>query len=169
VALQQIDATDGPIAGAHSFYRGTSPKYYDNETQECLQALCGRMDTDAAATVWDAALATTWGRAPVWFHGDVASGNLLVRDGRLSAVIDFGTCGVGDPACDLVIAWTLFHGRSREVFRDRVQQDADTWARARGWVLWKALISLGDDAHDIAWALNAPIIEEVIADHERFG
>ena len=169
VALQQIDATDGPIAGAHSFCRGTSPKYYDNETQECLQALCGRMDTDAAATVWDAALATTWGRAPVWFHGDVASGNLLVRDGRLSAVIDFGTCGVGDPACDLVIAWTLFHGRSREVFRDGVQQDADTWARARGWVLWKALISLGDDAHDIAWALNAPIIEEVIADHERFG
>ena len=74
LALQRIDATDGPIAGAHSFYRGASPKYYDNETRECLRALRGRIDVDAAATVWDAALATTWSRAPVWFHGDVASG-----------------------------------------------------------------------------------------------
>jgi aminoglycoside phosphotransferase (APT) family kinase protein len=167
VALQRIDATDGPIAGRHSFYRGESLHHYDGETRECLQALRGRIDTDAAATVWDAALATTWDRAPVWFHGDVASGNLLVRDDRLSAVIDFGTCGVGDPACDLVIAWTFLSGRSREIFRDRVRQDADTWARARAWVLWKALIGLGDDADDAAWALNLPIIEEVIADYER--
>ena len=105
----------------------------------------------------------------MWFHGDVASGNLLVRDGRLTAVIDFGTCGVGDPACDLVVAWTFFHGQSRDMFRNRVQQDADTWARARGWVLWKALISLGGDADEAAWELNVPIIEEVIADHDRFG
>lgn len=60
-------------------------------------------------------------------------------------------------------------GEAERSFATRVQQDADTWARARGWVLWKALISLGDDAHDMAWALNAPIVEEVIADHERFG
>ena len=169
MALQRIDATDGPIAGGHSFYRGASPKYYDNETRECLWALRGRIDTAGAAAVWEAALATTWARAPVWFHGDVASGNLLVRDGRLRAVIDFGTCGVGDPACDLVIAWTFFHAQSREIFRDRVQQDADTWARARGWVLWKALISLGDDADEAAWALNVRIVKEVIADHERLG
>jgi aminoglycoside phosphotransferase (APT) family kinase protein len=169
LALQRIDAIDGPIAGAHSFYRGASLKFYDNETRECLGALRGRIDVDAAATVWDAALATSWSRAPVWFHGDMASGNLLVRDGRLTAVIDFGTCGVGDPASDLVIAWTFFHGRSRDIFRNRVQQDADTWARARGWVLWKALISLGGDADDAAWELNVPIIEEVIGDYYRFG
>ena len=57
-------------------------------------------------------MATSWDRAPVWFHGDVAVGNLLVRDGRLAAVIDFGTSGVGDPACDTVIAWTFLSGRA---------------------------------------------------------
>ena len=76
------------------------------------------IDTDLAREVWDAALATSWDRPPVWFHGDIASGNLLVQDGRLSAVIDFGTSGVGDPACDLVIAYTFFIRPSREAFRD---------------------------------------------------
>jgi aminoglycoside phosphotransferase (APT) family kinase protein len=69
----------------------------------------------------------------VWFHGDVAVDNLLVRDGRLPAVIDFGTSGVGDPACDLVIAWTLLDGASRACFRERLGVDAGTWARGRGW------------------------------------
>jgi aminoglycoside phosphotransferase (APT) family kinase protein len=67
----------------------------------------------------------------------------------LSAVIDFGTCGVGDPVCDLVIAWTLFTGDSRAAFRAAVGLDPATWARARGWALWKALISLAEDI-DIA-------------------
>ena len=84
-----------------------------------------------------------WTGAPVWFHGDVAEGNLLVdAAGRLAAVIDFGTSGVGDPACDLVIAWTLFDGPSRAAFVEGVGQDAATWARARGWALWKALITV---------------------------
>jgi aminoglycoside phosphotransferase (APT) family kinase protein len=90
----------------------------------------------------------------VWFHGDIASGNLLVRDGRLSAVIDFGTSGVGDPACDLVIAYTFFSGSSRSVFRESVAQDAGTWARARGWALWKALITS-----------DLPVVERVLEDH----
>jgi aminoglycoside phosphotransferase (APT) family kinase protein len=94
----------------------------------------------------------------VWFHGDIASGNLLVRDGRLSAVIDFGTSGVGDPACDLVIAWTFFSGDSRSAFRDAVQQDTATWARARGWALWKALITT-----------DLPVVERVLADHKIHG
>ncbi|MFF0344861.1 aminoglycoside phosphotransferase family protein [Kribbella sp. NPDC004875] len=141
LALQNVDASDGPLAGAHSFYRGTPPEHYHDETLEALAALKGRIDTDQAREVWDAALAATWDRSPVWFHGDIASGNLLVRDGRLSAVIDFGTSGVGDPACDLVIAYTFFTGSSRSVFRDAVRQDDAMWARARGWALWKALIT----------------------------
>jgi aminoglycoside phosphotransferase (APT) family kinase protein len=56
-------------------------------------------------------------------------------------VIDFGTCGVGDPACDLVVAWTFLSGESRLAFRDAVQQDEATWARARGWALWKAVVT----------------------------
>ena len=111
LALQRVDATGGPDAGAHSFYRGAPPEYYHDETHAMPSPYSkGRIDTDLAREVWDAALATTWDRPPVWFHGDIASGNLLVQDGRLSAVIDFGTSGVGDPACDLVIAWTFFSG-----------------------------------------------------------
>ena len=88
---------------------------------------------------------TTWERDPVWFHGDVAAGNLLVRDGRLAAVLDFGTSGVGDPACDMVIAWTFLSGASRDRFRAERGVDAATWSRGRGWALWKALITLVGD------------------------
>lgn len=154
LALQSVDTTGGPLAGEHSFYRGAPPEHYHDETLEALAVLKGRIDTDLAREVWDAALATSWDRSPVWFHGDIASGNLLVQEGRLSAVIDFGTSGVGDPACDLVIAYTFFSGSSRSAFRDAVQQDAATWARARGWALWKALIT-----EDI------PVIQTVLDDH----
>lgn len=140
-ALQDVDATGGPLAGAHSFHRGAPPEYYHDETIEALAVLKGRIDTDLAREVWDAALETSWDRPPVWFHGDIAHGNLLVQDGQLSAVIDFGTSGVGDPACDLVIAYTFFSGSSRAAFRAAVEQDPGTWARARGWALWKALIT----------------------------
>jgi aminoglycoside phosphotransferase (APT) family kinase protein len=171
LALQRIDATDGPQAGAHSFYRGAPPEHYDDETRRSLTALNGRIDTDKASALWDAALETAWHGPPVWFHGDIASGNLLVKDGRLAAVIDFGTSGVGDPACDLVIAWTMFSGDSREAFRSAVAQDSDTWARARGWALWKALITLADDidTNEARAAVNRRVIAEVLADHDRAG
>jgi aminoglycoside phosphotransferase (APT) family kinase protein len=160
LALQRVDASGGPRAGAHSFYRGASPAHYDAQTRETLARLGNRVDATAAAEVWDAALASHWEGAPTWFHGDVASGNLLVRGGRLGGVIDFGTSGVGDPACDLVIAWTFFAGESRTAFRRSVGQDAGTWARARGWALWKALISLPGDE-----GLNRRVINDVISDH----
>nr|WP_244170728.1 phosphotransferase [Amycolatopsis tolypomycina] len=77
----------------------------------------------------------------VWFHGDVAPGNLLLAGGELAAVIDFGTCGVGDPACDTAIAWTLLTAEGRRAFRARLRVDEDTWARGRGWALWKTLVA----------------------------
>ena len=171
VALQRIDATGGPAAGEHSFHRGESPRCYDDETRRCLAALEGRIDTAGAAAVWDAALRSHWPGPPVWFHGDVAAGNLLVRDGRLAAVIDFGTCGVGDPACDLVIAWTMFSGDSRAAFRRILDADPGMWARARGWAVWKSLLGLATDvdANDTASAANRRVIEEVLADHARFA
>lgn len=94
--LQRCDTTGGPLAGEHSFYRGASPAYYDDETRRCLAMLVDRVDATRATAVWEAALAAEWRGEPVWFHGDIASGNLLVRDGNLTAVIDFGTSGVGD-------------------------------------------------------------------------
>jgi aminoglycoside phosphotransferase (APT) family kinase protein len=151
-ALYRIDPAGGPGPGEHNFYRGGPLTVYDAETRQALRALDGEIDTARAAQVWERALAATWHGSPVWFHGDVADGNLLVDQGRLSAVIDFGTSGVGDPACDTVIAWTYFSGDSRRVFKSLLGADEATWARGRGWALWKAMIvlagALKDDPQD---------------------
>jgi aminoglycoside phosphotransferase (APT) family kinase protein len=170
-ALQRIDPADGPAAGPHCFFRGAPLIVYDAETRRALESLRNAMDAEAARTVWEAALQASWQGLPVWFHGDVAAGNLLVCDGRLSGVIDFGCCGVGDPACDTTIAWTLLTGASREAFRAALQADESLWARGRGWALWKALITLEAHLHtDPAKAAEARrVIEEVLTDHRRRG
>ncbi|WP_347978179.1 aminoglycoside phosphotransferase family protein [Microbacterium sp. ProA8] len=140
-ALQRADAAGGPLPGAHNFSRGDSPSVYEAETFHAIEELGDSIDTRGAYEVWDAATSSRWQGPPVWFHGDVSEGNLLVDDdGRLAAVIDFGTSGIGDPACDLVIGIATFRGDAREAFRDHRALDADTWARARGWAIWKALI-----------------------------
>ena len=157
VVLRAVDAEDGPVAGEHSFHRGGSLAAYDEETRACL----ARLELDDRGA-WDAALATTWNRPDVWFHGDVAVGNLLVSQGRLAAVIDFGTCGVGDPACDLVIAWTFLDTPARLIFRREVDLDEDTWARARGWALWKALLGLRGDPDS---AVDHRTVARVLAEH----
>ena len=132
----------GPAAGRPSFFRGCHPSAYGDEVQQSLATLGPAVDGDACRAVWAAAMPTAWSAAPVWFHGDIAVGNLLATDGRLSAVIDFGTSGVGDPACDLVIAWTYFTGADRDLFADEVGLPPDAWRRARGWALWKELLGL---------------------------
>ena len=143
LALQRAPAEE-PLAGADNFHRGGVLSFYDAETRRCLDQLRDEIDAEAAGRVWQAALATRWQRPPVWVHGDIAVGNLLLREGRLSAVIDFGSSAVGDPACDLVIAWTFLRGESRAAFRAKLAVEAgfdeSIWARARGWALWKALL-----------------------------
>jgi aminoglycoside phosphotransferase (APT) family kinase protein len=141
-ALGRIDATGGPGPGEHNFHRGGPLATYEDEALEAIDALGDEVPVEAVKRVWDDAVATSWDCEPVWFHGDVATGNLLVRDGRLAAVLDFGTSGVGDPACDTVIAWTFFSGASRGRFRAELGVDDATWSRGRGWGLWKALITL---------------------------
>ena len=165
-ALQRCDTTDGPLAGEHSWYRGAPLAHYDEETRRCLGILAGRVDTAAARAVWEAAMAAEFTGGPVWFHGDIAAGNLLVDQGKLSAVIDFGTSGVGDPACDLVIAWTMFDRASREAFRETVAHDEGAWARARGWALWKSLLVLSGciDTNPDEAAVHRRIINEVLHD-----
>lgn len=138
-ALQQVDSTGGPVPGKHNWFRGGSLATYDKETHRALETLDGHIQTDIAGEIWGSALRASWDQRPVWFHGDVAAGNLLVDDGAPIGVIDFGTCGVGDPACDMAIAWTLLSAKSREAFHDRLSVAPRTWARGRGWALWKAL------------------------------
>lgn len=165
VALQAIDAADGPAAGPHSFFRGGPLSTYDAETRAAVAALGRSIDARAALAVWDEALASAWTGPPVWVHGDVAAGNLLVEDGRLSAVIDFGCCAVGDPACDLAIAWTFFEGEARRAFRAALPLDAGTWARGRGWTLWKALILLAGGPPDHAETAGAArVLQAVLSD-----
>lgn len=141
MALHRIDTTGGPPPGTHSFHRGGSLKVYDTETRRAIDILQGTIDTDKALDVWEGALETTWSSSPVWVHGDMSVGNLLMQHGRLSAVIDFGQLTIGDPACDFAIAWTLFNDKSRDIFRNKLSLDTGTWTRGRAWVLWKALIT----------------------------
>lgn len=171
LALQRIDPSEGPPPGAHNFHRGGPPVTYDAETRRAIRRLGDRIDTAKVAEVWDAALAAERRAAPVWIHGDVAAGNLLVRDGRLAAVIDFGIMGVGDPACDLVIAWTFLDGPGREAFRTALPYDPGTWARARGWALWKALITVAGRALEGSEeaALSWRVLGLVLEDHRRHG
>lgn len=168
-ALQKVDPTGGPPPGPHSFFRGGPLETYDQETRLSIQALRGDIDATAATEVWETALAAKWRNAPVWFHGDVAVANLLLKQGRLGAVIDFGCSGVGDPACDTVIAWTFFSGDSRAAFKTGLPLDAATWARGRGWALWKALITLAEFRYSdlIKAADSRRVIKEVLEEHKN--
>ncbi len=108
-----------------------------------IDGLGDLVDGPRAKRVWQEALdAGPWPHAPQWIHGDLLEGNLLMRDGRLSAVIDWGALGVADPAPDVAPAWTLLEGESRQRFRDLLAVDEATWARARAWVMLPALSGL---------------------------
>ena len=141
-ALAAIDATGGPEPGQHNFFRGGPLAYYEREALEAIERLGDEIPRDAVQRTWADAMASEWERDPVWFHGDVASGNLLVREMQLAAVLDFGSSGVGDPACDMAIAWTFLAGEARDRFRSERGVDAATWSRGRGWTLWKSLITM---------------------------
>ena len=144
-ALRRVDPGDGPGPGTHNFFRGGPLRTFAPTVREALAASGGRVDVDLAREVWASASTASWDGVPRWFHGDVAAGNLLLREGRLAAVIDFGTCGVGDPACDLAVAWSLLDVAGRRAFRDRLGVDEAEWTRGRGWALWKALAAHAED------------------------
>jgi aminoglycoside phosphotransferase (APT) family kinase protein len=164
LALQRIDPAGGAAPGPHNFYRGGSLQIYDAQTRQAIRDLAGTIDRDAVTSVWDDALKASWRGRPVWLHGDVSAGNLLVTRGRLSAVVD-----VGDPAGDVVIAWTLFARESREAFRAALPLETGTWVRGRGWALWKALITLAEDRSSctLEAAKARQVVSEVVAEHQH--
>ncbi len=141
-ALRRVNTTGGPGPGPG--HRGGDLNVYSNQTRQAIEILRleSNLDTELLAEVWDTAVASKWVNPPVWVHGDVSSGNILVKGGEIAAVIDFGSTAIGDPACDLSIAWTMFDQDSRDAFRISMDLDDDTWARGRGWTLWKSLIIL---------------------------
>ena len=142
-ALQRIATTDGPPPGEHNFFRGEPLARRDAATRTAIASLGSQIDVDAVSAAWEEALRSPeWQRAPVWVHGDLDARNLLVANGRLSAVIDFGGLGVGDPACDVMVVWKVLTADTRHIFRTALAVDEATWARSRGWALSQALIAL---------------------------
>ena len=130
-ALRAVDAAAGP---RHP--RGASVRRADQQVRNGIAALDGEVDVDGLLAVWQAAMAAPEHRGdPTWFHGDLSYLNLLATDGRLSGVIDWGTCGVGDPAIDTIAAWSLLPAGAREVYRDELGVTDDEWARGKGWVV----------------------------------
>ncbi|GAA3045824.1 aminoglycoside phosphotransferase family protein [Streptomyces glomeratus] len=133
--------------GAPAAYRGGPVVSLDAATRAAIEELRGipqeGVDCDVAAAAWEEALrAPDWDGPPVWLHGDLMPGNLLVEGGRLTSVVDFGCMGVGDPACDLFPAWNLLPADAREVFREALDVDDAAWIRGRGRTLSQALIAL---------------------------
>ncbi|MFF9016365.1 aminoglycoside phosphotransferase family protein [Streptomyces sp. NPDC014870] len=133
-ALRRVDAADGP----RSFRGGPVREWEQGAMEGAIRGLGARgvLDADRAAAAWASVLRLPpWDGPPRWVHGDLLPGNLLARDGRLSAVIDFGGVGTGDPACDMMAAWTLLTPETRPLFRAAARVDDATWARGRGWAL----------------------------------
>ncbi len=133
-ALQQVDPTGAPAG------RGIPLAVRDEEVQESLSRFRG---DPRVRDEWERALAApAWQGAPVWHHGDLDARNWLVRDGRIAAVIDWGCIGVGDPACDVMVAWKLHSPAARDAFREALPTDDATWERARGWAVSQAVVAL---------------------------
>lgn len=164
-ALRLIDPTGGPSAN-----RGVPLAMRDAPTRDAIGKLHTIIDTEAVTAAWEAALrAPRWTGPAVWIHGDLQPGNLLTVRGRLSAVIDFGCLGVGDPAVDAIVAWSLLTDDARRVFRAALGSDDATWARGRGWALSIALIELSyyRETNPVMAAIARHVIHEVLTDHEH--
>jgi aminoglycoside phosphotransferase (APT) family kinase protein len=140
-ALRRVDtsAADPRSRGA----RGGPLADLDQVVRRSIAELGDRIDGRAALRSWEESLnASEWDGEEVWVHGDLLPGNLLVVDGRLSSVIDFGCLNVGDPACDLQPAWNVFAGDNRARYRAELQADDASWLRGRGWALFQAVVAL---------------------------
>jgi aminoglycoside phosphotransferase (APT) family kinase protein len=165
-ALRRIDPAGAPRGGRRPL------RELDAVTRAAISSARGVFDGDAAAAAWERALqAPAWDGAPVWIHTDLLRPNLLVRDGRLCAVIDFGGVGVGDPAADVIAAWSVFGRAGREVFRGALDAEDGTWNRARGFALHQAALIVPYYAEtNPGFVVPARrTVEEVLADVQEAG
>ena len=164
--LQHIDPSDGPRHGIHNNFRGEPLADRDPLVRSAIEELGDRIDRRRVTKAWDLALKQPLQYKDLWIHGDLQPGNLLTQCGKLTAVIDFGLLGVGDPASDLLPAWNLFTRDSRRVFRDAIQVDDATWIRGQGWALYQALLALAYywDTNQVMVRMSQRIIREILND-----
>lgn len=159
--LRAIDPGGAPRGGRKPL------RELDTVTRAAIESARGVIDADAVTAAWERALdASPWTGTPVWIHTDLLRPNVLVHDGRLSAVIDWGGTGVGDPAADVIAAWSLFSSTGRGVFRDALDVDDGTWDRARGFALHQAalIIPYYRETNSEFAALARRTVEQVLAD-----
>ncbi|MFJ8476252.1 aminoglycoside phosphotransferase family protein [Kitasatospora sp. NPDC094011] len=163
-AMHRVDQAGGPAA-----YRSESLASRDPAVRRALAGLAGEVDVDAVTSLWDKALGAADHPGPaVWIHADLQPGNLLLdADGRLSAVIDFGCMGLGDPAVDLLTAWYVLPAPVRAAFRTGVAADDAAWGRGRGWALSVALMELDyyRDSNPRMVRTARHVVGELLADH----
>ncbi|MEL6404060.1 MAG: aminoglycoside phosphotransferase family protein [Chloroflexota bacterium] len=167
-ALQKVDTTDAPLPGKHNFGRGVPLAERDAATRKAIDSLADMLDTDILHKAWDEALsAPVYQDVPVWIHGDLQAGNLLTRDDTLVAIIDFGGAAIGDPACDLQVAWNLFDKDARLAFRDTMNVSDAMWARGRGWALSVGAIALPyyKVTNPVLAGISKKALDTVIADY----
>jgi aminoglycoside phosphotransferase (APT) family kinase protein len=138
-ALRRIDPTGGPPPTG----RGGPLRLRDEATRAGIAALANAIDTTAVTAAWEVALdAPVWDRPLVWIHGDLDARNLLVRERQITGVVDWGAVCIGDPACDVKVAWAVLDAHTRPIFRELLEIDDAMWARGRGWALSQAMIAL---------------------------
>ncbi len=172
VSLQGVDATVGPPPGPDNAFRGVPLRTRDAATRQAIAALQDTYPSDRLTSAWEEAVnAPVWPGPPRWIHGDLQSGNLLATDGRIRAVIDFGCMGVGDPACDLMVAWNLFSAPARDAFRSALQVDDASWTRGQGWALSFGVIALPyyRTSNPTLAAIARFAIDEVLSDRGFSG
>jgi aminoglycoside phosphotransferase (APT) family kinase protein len=143
LALRALDASGGPAPGSHNFGRGVPLASRDEEVRRRADELHSDIDVAAALAAWETSLAApAYDGPPQWLHGDLHASNLVISEGRLSAVIDWGGLGAGDPACDVMAAWTFVPAAGRAAFREALGCDDAAWERGRGWVVSMAIMAL---------------------------
>ena len=160
--MQKVDAHEGPTCR-----RGMPLHFRDEETREAFKLSEKYFDTKLLEKLWNHVLdIPQWNGHPVWIHGDLHAGNLLAKNGKISGVVDFGSCGIGDPAVDLMVAWTLLTKETRDIFRSIIEPDENTWQRGYGWALTFGIVAYPYyiDRNPPFAALAKRAVEEVILD-----
>jgi aminoglycoside phosphotransferase (APT) family kinase protein len=166
-ALRAVDPTGGPEPGPVNNWRGAPVVVAERPFRAALAGLADEVDVGAVERSWDESVAApAWDGPPVWVHGDLMPGNLLARDGRLVGLLDVGCVAVGDPAADVLAAWTLFGASGRESFRRALDVDEPMWLRSRGWALNVAVQGLGyyRESNPSFSALCERLLAEVLGD-----